>query len=916
MKILLGNIPWKRDGRCGVRAGSRWPHIRCDFEKDYMPFPFFLAYSASLLKKHGFEVRLIDAVAEGWDGRRFLKEIEKFRPDLIVIETSTASIEDDLSFIDKIDARIPLALCGPDANIKYEKFLKERGRVNYILKGEYESTLLDLANHLSKNESLSDVAGINYRYSDGEVASNPLRPLVNLDELPWPMREGLPMEKYVDAPGGMPLPSVQMLASRGCPNGCIFCLWPQVMYQGRNYRIRDPKDVVDEMACLIKDLHFNSVYFDDDTFGLDRAWVLHFTAELKDRRRVREMRVPWAVMARADALDRKMLEEMKDAGLYAIKYGVESASQDVLDRSGKRLDIVKAREIIKLTMELGIKVHLTFMFGLPGETRDTINRTIDLALGLDPASVQFSIATPFPGTEYFDMLDKAGLLKSRRWADYDGNHTAVFDTTALSAGELKGAKDRAYAMWDEHCRLRGDYSPASLIKKTSLNIKILGTKYTLKKAGRYLKRTLPDVHVERQAITGINILINKTKHRLRNYINLMGMLNGSHAYIGPYLAQIDLTDDCNNNCIGCWCNSPLLDKEERVAGAKRACLSYEAAKRLIDELRALYTKEIYLAGGGEPFMHPDIMDIVRHIKKRNMVCYINTNFTLLGEGDIRRLVELGVDHMTVSVWAGNPKVYAMTHPNKDGTTFLRIKEMLKLMTSLRKKGSPPYIKLYNVISNLNYDNVEEMISFAQETGADSVEFTVIDTMPGTTDVLLLSDAQRADLIERCRAIKSRFRNSKDIALFRFDRFMKRLSDEGANNGLYDKELINSLPCYIGWVFTRILADGNVNACLKAHRMPIGNIHKDRFRDIWNGAMQKEFRVRSRDTQRSGSFFSMIGNDPNIAVGCYKGCDDLDRNLNAHEEFLRLSYLKRLVLKTASGMLGNRIISRTMGTIHD
>jgi radical SAM superfamily enzyme YgiQ (UPF0313 family)/MoaA/NifB/PqqE/SkfB family radical SAM enzyme len=907
MKVLLANIPWYKYGRSGVRAGSRWPHIKDHCEGAYLPFPFFLAYAAALLKKNNFHVRLVDAIAEGLSENEFLESLANFAPDLLLIETSTVSLEDDLAFIEKIDRQIPIVLCGPDTNIASKEFLEENKRIGYVIRGEYEYSLLDLAAGIRGRRDLKDIRGINFRLGSQEIRVNPARPLIdNLSDLPWPLREGLPMQRYLDTPGGLPLPSAQMLASRGCPYSCIFCLWPQVMYGGRNYRVRNPKDVVDEMEHLVRRMRFRSVYFDDDTFGLDRQWLGEFARELKGRR----LGAPWAMMARADCLDAAILKELKAAGLFAVKYGAESAAQDIIDRCGKNLDLARAEKGVKDTKALGIKVHLTFMFGLPGETRETVKKTIDFALRLNPNSLQFSVATPFPGTIFFDQLKKQGLLTPADWSDYDGNHNAVFNTPQLSAKELKQARDKAYFLWGEHCRRRGDFTLRSLMHKLFLNLKIAGLGYTAKKIFQFMRRVLERFSLALELAH--HRYKTRIKDRLRNYMNMMGVISGSHAYLGPYMAQIDLTNKCNNNCIACWCNSPLLDEGHIDPLEKSQTLGYALVKELIDELYSMYTRDIYIAGGGEPFMHPDIMEIVRHIKKRKLVCHINTNFTLVDKARARQLVECGVDHLTVSLWAGSPAVYALTHPNKDEQAFLKIKKVLKYLTSLRQKGRPPFVKLYNVIFNLNYADVEQMIEFAWETGVDSVEFAVIDTVPGKTDCLLLSEEQRRVLVEKCHNIREKFRDpaaNNGLVLFQFDQFVRRVSHSYASSGEYDKDVIDSLRCYAGWVFTRIMANGNVNACLKAHRIPAGNIHKQRFRDIWNGDSQKQFRRKTGRPKKDDPFFSLIGNDPNVAVGCYKGCDDMGRNYHNHNIFLSLSAIERMALSCGAKALGERIITR-------
>ena len=306
----------------------------------------------------------------------------------------------------------------------------------------------ELINCIKNNKDFKEITGLIYR-ENADIEINPPRLLIDdLDKLPWPLREQLPMERYIDAPGNMPVPSVQMWASRGCPFQCTFCAWPQLMYNSNNYRMRKPKAITDEMEYLLKERKFKSVYFDDDSFNINKKNVLDLCREIKKR----NLNVPWAIMARADAMDEEMLIDMKDAGLHAVKYGVESAEQELIDSVCKSLNLKKAEHIIRFTKSLGIKTHLTFAFGLPGETQETIKRTIDYAIELDPDTVQFSIMTPYPGTEYYRQLDSKGYITSKDWSDYDGASKSVIRTEHLSEKDLEMARDRALRMWRRHKR--------------------------------------------------------------------------------------------------------------------------------------------------------------------------------------------------------------------------------------------------------------------------------------------------------------------------------------------------------------------------------------------------------------------------------------------------------------------------------
>ena len=339
-----------------------------------------------------------------------------------------------------------MALSGPHVSVMYEEIMRHNEFVDYILVGEYEYTLLDLVDHLKRKADLRNVKGLVYR--EGEtVVVNPRRPLIsNLDELPWPARHFLPMYNYTNAFCDLPTPDVQMWASRGCPFRCIFCMWPKIMYGGPNYRTRDPVKVVDEMEWLIDKYKFKSVYFDDDTFNIGKQRILKLCEEIRKRK----IDIPWAIMARADTSDEETLKAMRDAGLFAVKYGVESGVQELVDNARKNLDLNVVRKTLKITKELGIKVHLTFTFGLPGETWETINKTIKFAKELDPDSCQFSIVTPFPGTELFELAEEKGWLITKEWSKYDGACSAVLRTEHLTPDDLEIALRKALHAWGVH----------------------------------------------------------------------------------------------------------------------------------------------------------------------------------------------------------------------------------------------------------------------------------------------------------------------------------------------------------------------------------------------------------------------------------------------------------------------------------
>ncbi|WP_321493271.1 radical SAM protein [uncultured Desulfobacter sp.] len=454
MKVFLGNAPWKKPGFYGVRAGSRWPHFEAD-GCTYMPFPFFLAYATSLIEKDGFTPLLVDAIAEGMDDETFFDRITSFGPDIIFFEISSASLNTDLRILHHVrklvGEDVKIIFAGAHQDLGTSNFLSDKPELDFTLGGEYEFPLLSLIQAIRDRSPMESVPGLVWRDNKGDVHTNPRGALhANLDDFPWPSRDMLPMVRYNDRPGGIPAPSLQVLASRGCPFGCVFCAWPQLMYGGNSYRTRSPKDIVDEIEDCVKKFGFRSFYFDDDTFNVGKKRIMALCQEIK----ARSLNLPWAIMARADHMDRELLETLKDAGLHALKYGVESGAQQILDSACKGLDLDKVAETIRITRELGIQYHLTFMFGLPGETEETARQTMALALDLDPDSLQFSIATPFPGSRFYDMLVNKGHLLSTNPDEYDGYHNAVVRTDALTHTDLVALRNEAESMWKEHCRQR------------------------------------------------------------------------------------------------------------------------------------------------------------------------------------------------------------------------------------------------------------------------------------------------------------------------------------------------------------------------------------------------------------------------------------------------------------------------------
>jgi radical SAM superfamily enzyme YgiQ (UPF0313 family) len=455
MRVCLVNPPWEDNGRWGIRAGCRFPNLMPRKHNSYVPFPFLLAYTGAYLESSGVDVLLIDGVAERCDTPSFLARIRLFSPDLVVAETASTSLAHDLELLSQVKSENPSAhvtLYGPHVSVLPQDALISPA-VDSVALGEPEHTIRELVESLGQGKGLERILGLAYREADGAIRFNPRRPLIqDLDSLPYPKRAELPMERY--SVPGFPSPVVFMYASRGCPHRCTFCLWPQTIFEKGNYRPRAPERIVEEMAHVLDEFpSTRSVFFDDDTFNIGRDRLIRFADEL-DRRKIR---IPWGMNARADHWDRELLERLAATGLFTLRLGIESGDQAVLDTCGKALNLEDARNNLHLAHEVGIRNHVSFMIGLAAETPDSVEKTIRFAKSIPADSVQFSVAVPFPGTDYHRYVEAQGFLVTRDYRLYSGSDNAVMRTEAMSAEEIRHAI--------VHARRRVYFSPRFIARR-------------------------------------------------------------------------------------------------------------------------------------------------------------------------------------------------------------------------------------------------------------------------------------------------------------------------------------------------------------------------------------------------------------------------------------------------------------------
>lgn len=433
MKVLIINPPWPGKG-FGTRSQNRIIKHRSD---KFLQYPIFLAYSAAQLKAAGFQVVYIDSVIQNLDLNQTFKEAKEKKPDAVFMETTTPSIEADYDCLTalKNSTKAKIIVGGPHATYFHKRVLEECPAIDIVIRHEFDTKIATVVSNIDKLENIN---GISYRNNgniidngDGEMAGD-------LDQIPFPDRDTIPWQWYLEAWYSRK-PFMNMMTSRGCPYQCSFCLWPQSMY-GHKQRFRSIDNVISEIHILKDWYGVKEINIDDGTFTTNKKRVIEFCQKLRQE----NVRLIWTCNGRVDNLDSEMLKEMKASGCKMIRLGVESGSQEVLDKIKKGLTLKQIEEGIKLVKKHGIQALGGFMFGFPYDSRKTIEQTIQFAKKLSPDQVQFSINMCYPGTSLYEYAEKNDLLIANSFKEFDMTCGPVVKTLDMEREELEHILARAY----------------------------------------------------------------------------------------------------------------------------------------------------------------------------------------------------------------------------------------------------------------------------------------------------------------------------------------------------------------------------------------------------------------------------------------------------------------------------------------
>jgi anaerobic magnesium-protoporphyrin IX monomethyl ester cyclase len=430
MKILLLNPPrYKgvlviREERCEVIEGIS------------VLVPYSLLQIGSLIENNVEDIKLIDANALNLSFEELEKQMKEIDYDILIFRFTPTSFNEDIKAAD-ISKRIKpkamtVGICYSLGSIP-KQIMKEAKDMDIYVRHEYDAVIPELIKNISK---LSKVAGIAYRDKKNKkriIVNKDAKPVSDYDSLPIPAFHLLPSLDLYHISVNHGKPFTILYTSKGCPYTCMFCNVSQ-----SKLRIKSVNRIMKEIDFLKKNYNIRTISFYDETFTLDKKRIYELC------RRIRKYNIKWYCNTRANLVDLNLLKAMRKAGCSAISYGIESGSQKILDSVSKRNTVQQNADAIKWAHMAGIKTHCSFILGLPGETKETIEETISFIKKTLPMSLEFNIATPYPGTELNRYFVKKGIIKKNiNWHKLYQD-SAQFENREISNEYIEKIREKAY----------------------------------------------------------------------------------------------------------------------------------------------------------------------------------------------------------------------------------------------------------------------------------------------------------------------------------------------------------------------------------------------------------------------------------------------------------------------------------------
>jgi len=413
--------------------------------------PLGVAYLAAAARRAGHAVSIIDAHAMDLGHGGMIRALRHIDPDVVGLTSTTFNwpvVSGVARRIRQANGSLPIWVGGPQLSLYPAECMADPS-VDVAVIGEGDETVVELLDRVAAKEDLAGVAGTIVRRGDELVHGEPRAVVDDLDRLPLPALDLLPLDRYRSL--DLPTPFVSMVTSRGCPFRCRYC---SQVYVGGAYRTHGPERVVAEMVRAVRRFRAREIVFFDETFTLHSDWVQSVCEGIL----AADIHVPWNVRTRVDRLDAETLLAMREAGCCSIHVGIETGSPRVQRLMNKNLDLVGIGDALATARQLGIETRGYFMIGYPGETREEIEQTLQLSLDLPLDWASYTITSPLPGTGiYEDWLERG---ESDYWRAYSLGRVeqppGYITSDELSAGDLGELLDRAY---------RRFYLRASLLRR-------------------------------------------------------------------------------------------------------------------------------------------------------------------------------------------------------------------------------------------------------------------------------------------------------------------------------------------------------------------------------------------------------------------------------------------------------------------
>jgi len=440
-----------------------------------------VGYLMGYLKNKGVECEYIDGVKTRQSIKEIVEVCRNKTPDLIAVTIMTVFYNNAKKLINALSQlNIPIVIGGAHVSALPVKTLKDL-KGDYAIYGEGEKTLYKLVEHLkNKKNDIRKIEGMVYKDNRGNVIKNPPMSLIeNLDELPLPAWDLMDPRTYPFAPHGSiakEYPVAPILTSRGCPFSCDFCS-VNVIWRNK-YRMRSIENVVDEIEFLVKKYGVKEIHFEDDNLTLTKGRVVKLCKEITRRK----LRFIWSCPngVRIDSLDEETLRFMKRSGCYSLTFGIESGNQEILNNVNKRLNLKVVKRVVDMTKKLGIETRAFFIIGLPGETRRTVEETIDFALSLNLDIAGFFLLALLPGSKIFN-----------EWIKKNGIDMAEIDWTRINKSRGKDPISICNLSSRQICMLykrayRKFYLRPHILFRTMGKLRIIQVKWLMK---RFLSMT-------------------------------------------------------------------------------------------------------------------------------------------------------------------------------------------------------------------------------------------------------------------------------------------------------------------------------------------------------------------------------------------------------------------------------------------